>query len=135
SRTLIAGNKARVCRAEIPRVQSLALSTLPSPIAVGSGAAIAEVGLFRTAITDAAGRMQGDARDVYEQLARLAVWAIASFTPYRRLADAVAIVRGAAQAQQSRSEPWLLRVPVGNGHVCLSGPPALMLSRLLRTEA
>lgn len=134
SRTLIAGNKARLCRAQIPRVQSLALSTLPSPVAIGSGAAIAEVARFRNAITDAAGRMHGDDNDFKEQLARFAVWAVASFTPYRRLPDAVAIVRGATQAQQSRCEPWLLRVPMGSGHVCLSGSPALLLSRLLRTE-
>lgn len=134
SRTLIAGNKARLCRAQIPRVQSLALSTLPSPVAIGSGAAIAEVVRFRNAITDAAGRMQGDDNDFRAQLARLAVWAVASFTPYRRLPDAVAIVRGATQAQQSRCEPWLLRVPMGSGHACLSGSPALLLSRLLRTE-
>ncbi len=134
SRTLIAGNKARLCRAQVPRVQNLALSTLPSPIAIGSGAAIAEVARLRNAITDAAGRMQGSDENLEERIARLAVWAVASFTPYRRLTDAVAIVRGAAQAQQSRGEPWLLRVPMGGGHACLSGSPALLLSRLLRTE-
>lgn len=128
ARTLAAANRDQLCRAVLPRVPSVALSMVASPIVLGVGGAVEDCNRLRRALVDRISRLEAEVP--MHDLRVMLVWAIACHSPYRRLDDAVAIAQNASQAIQSNAERWIVRVPMRGGHVVLSGPPALLLLRV-----
>src|SRR5690606_31081141 len=99
ARTLAAANRDQLCRAVLPRVPSVALSMVASPIVLGVGGAVEDCNRLRRALVDRISRLEAEVP--MHDLRVMLVWAIACHSPYRRLDDAVAIAQNASQAIQS----------------------------------
>lgn len=130
-KTLARARKQGLIQATLPKLPAPVPQFSPSPFVPILGVALLAAerlreGLPKTLATSAA--LEG--LEGTRRLLSTTVLAIASCTPYRRLEDAHAIATQAAGAQRSRNLGEILRVPWGEGHVVLSGLPALLVARL-----
>lgn len=120
------------CRGPLPAVPSLSPALSPSPFLQGLGIAVAHANRLREKIVDAVGSIARQPQGKRAaRLAALSVWAICAHTPQRSLSDAVRIASAAPRAVKGVRAWWILRVPFGDGHVLLSGIPALVIQRTL----
>lgn len=130
-KTLARARKQGLIQATLPKLPAPVPQFSPSPFVPILGVAVLAVerlreGLPKTLAASAA--LEG--LEGTRRLLSTTVLAIASCTPYRRLEDAHAIATQAAGAQRSRNLGEILRLPWGEGHVVLSGLPALLVARL-----
>ena len=123
--------KRRQCFASLPPLQHPSFKSVPSPFVPGLGLASAIADELRVALVVAASSTKA-AKDGAAWQAHLAIWAILAHTPYRSLKEARLIALGLEKAKHSKANGWLLRVPLGDGHVPITGPAAPLLYRLGR---
>lgn len=119
------------CLSALPRVRYLTASSVPSPFVAGLGLAVEFATRLRKAIQNSAstaGSLAGAGRT--RRLAVLLSWALLSHTSIRKVGAIGSLLRSLAQSQHSKEKPWLIRLPVGEGHIAISGVPALLASRL-----
>lgn len=127
--------KAGYCRAHLPRVQSLSFARVPSPFIPELGLAVTHAELLRNQIAMIAGKVEPAVDgDLAVRLARLSVWAIAAYTPYRRIDIATKLGAAAVQARNSEQCDWLFRIPMDAGHGVITGVPAVLLARTLNMD-
>jgi hypothetical protein len=128
---LVRARKQGLIQATLPKLPAAVPQFSPSPFVPILGVALLAAervreGLPKTLATSA--ELEG--LEGTRRLLSTTVLAIVSCTAYRRLEDAYAIATQAAGAQRSRNLGEILRVPWGEGHVVLSGLPALLAARL-----
>lgn len=116
-------------RVYLPEVPVLSRHRLPSPFLPGVGLAIAQVDALKDALTAHLADITKP-KDAVD-MAAIAVWSIVLHTPHCDLDRAVAVLTGAGKSEHSNAEPWLLRVPLGEGHVVLTGDQAALTRRLV----
>jgi hypothetical protein len=123
-------------KGEVPKLPMLALNLLPSPFIRGLGEAVLHVDRLREGLPKVA-VCRGDPGEAssWRLLVAASVWAIAAHSPHRDLRHARAIAAASLGAVRSTRKDWHLRVPDGRGHVVLSGVPAILLARIIGSEA
>jgi len=130
-RLLARAMRAGYCTGPLPSVRTLIRRQTVSPFLRGAGLAAEHAKVLRERLEQACGSVRAlDLEERWERLAMLAFWSIAAFSPYRSLAQARAIVWGAADACRGKVASSILRVPIGDRHAVVSGMPALLLVRL-----
>jgi hypothetical protein len=129
SSALLRACKRQQCFASLPPLQHPSFKSVPSPFVPGLGLASAIADEFRAALVVAASSTKA-VKDGATWQAHLAIWAILAHTPHRSLKEARLIALGLEKAKHSKANGWLLRVPLGDGHVPITGPAAPLLYRL-----
>lgn len=129
SSALLWACKRKQCFASLPPLQHPSFKSVPSPFVPGLGLASAIADALRAALVVAASNTRAS-KDGAIWRAHLAIWAILAHTPYRSLKEAQVIALGIGKATHSKANGWLLRVPLGDGHVPITGPAAPLLHRL-----
>lgn len=127
--------KAGVCTVNyLPKLVRLTASGQPSPFVPGMGAAVTHAQVLRDRLVELAATLNDEAADRQgEVLAMVLLLAIASYTHFRSLEGALRILGKMSEATQSVSRPWVLRVPIGDGHASLGGVPAILQNRVSMT--
>ncbi|PRH81235.1 hypothetical protein C6N40_13700 [Arenimonas caeni] len=129
SAALLWACKRRQCSASLPPLQQPSFKSVPSPFVPGIGLASAVADELRATLVSAASNTK-EPKDGATWRAHLGIWAILAHTPYRSLKQARLIALGLEDAKHSQANGWLLRVPLGDGHVPITGPAAPLLHRL-----
>lgn len=129
SSALLRACKRQQCFASLPPIQQPSFKSVPSPFVSGLGLASTIADELRAALVVAASSTKA-AKDGATLQAQLGIWAILAHTPYRRLKEARLIALGLENAKHSKANGWLLRVPLGDGHVPITGPSAPLLHGL-----
>ena len=129
SATLLSAHKRKECFAYLPPVQHPSFKSVPSPFVSGLGLASAMADELRAALVE--GASSTEATNGWETWrAHLGIWAILAHTPHRTLKQARLIALGLKDAKHSQANGWLLRIPMGGGHVPITGAAAQILHRL-----
>lgn len=134
SSVLVRAIKEGQCFSALPTVKYLAASSVPSPFVAGVGLAVEFSRRLRATLQHAATRTtsmpRGDERN--RHLAILMSWALLTHTPHRHLGTLRSLLRSLEHSTYSRSRAWLLRLPSKDGHLAITGVPALLVHRLMR---
>ncbi|WP_290888914.1 hypothetical protein [Arenimonas sp.] len=117
------------CFAYLPPIHHPSFKSVPSPFVPGVGLASAVADELRAALVAGASGTEAP-RDWATWKAHLGIWAILAHTPYRSLKEARQIALGLEDAKHSQANGWLMRVPVGEGHIPITGQAAQLLHRL-----
>lgn len=130
-RILCVARRDGLIEGSLPKLPVPSPITSFSPFTPSLGIALRATETLRQALPRLLAQLSGSTGiEAARRLLAASVWAIAAYTPHRHLEDAYEIAKGAFKAVRSLREDNVLRVPWGEGHVVLSGVPALLASRL-----
>lgn len=120
-------------RIHLPSEPQLLRTQVPSPFLRGCGLALAQIEALRAGLVERAARLpKAVAGDGLVDLIGLTVITMICHGPCPDVETAIGVLASADDVRHANAEPGWLRLPAGNGHLILTGDPAVLVCRVMR---